>query len=430
LYVAPLVAARDSSVPWQKVADFTDAVTNFAVHGDALYLLSHASSPHYDVRRTSVSHPNIASAVTVMPSGRSVLQDLWATEDGLYVQELDGGIGRLRRFEYDRDAGGRLLPLPFEGSVFVSSANATKRGLIFAMASWTESARVYRYAPERERVEDTRLAPRDPADFSDIVAQEISVPAADGTLVPLSIVHRKGIALDGTHPAILEGYGAYGIVIGANFDAGRLAWLERGGVYAVAHVRGGGELGEEWYLAGKGPTKPNSWGDFLAAAQYLVRRGYSSPRRLAAYGRSAGSIVVGRAITDRPDLFGAAVIRAGVPNMLRAEAMQSGPANVPEFGSVHDSAGFRQLWDMDAYQHVKDGVAYPAVLLTTGINDTRVAPWQSAKMAARLQAATSSRRPVLLRVERNAGHSSGTTRQQLDAELADTYAFLLHVLGT
>jgi len=248
-------------------------------------------------------------------------------------------------------------------------------------------------------------------------------------MVPLSIVHKRGMALDRSHPTWLEGYGAYGITLDPQFRPTLLAFFERGGVFAVAHVRGGGEYGEDWHLAGQKLTKQHTIDDMLAGAEYLIEHKYTSAAHLAGEGTSAGGITIGGAITQRPDLFGAALIRVGDSDSLRSELMASGPANIPEFGTVKQSDGFKALYAMDAYQHVKPNTAYPAVLLTTGVNDPRVASWQATKMAARLQASTTSGKPVLLRVDYDAGHGMGSTKTQRDEELADEVAFLFWQLG-
>jgi prolyl oligopeptidase len=255
------------------------------------------------------------------------------------------------------------------------------------------------------------------------------VPSHDGVRVPLSIVYRKGLKRDGSHPLLLDGYGSYGITYDPNFSAMRLAWLERGGVFAAAHVRGGGEYGESWHQAGQKATKPNTWKDFIACAEYLVKEGYTSPEHLAGSGTSAGGILIGRAITERPDLFRAAVPRVGVMNALRTEHEPGGPANIPEFGTTAKEDEFRALREMDAVAHVRPGVRYPAVLLTAGINDSRVEAWQPAKMAAVMQEQKVPERPVLLRVAFDAGHGMGLTKAQRAAEMADIYGFLLWQLG-
>jgi prolyl oligopeptidase len=235
--------------------------------------------------------------------------------------------------------------------------------------------------------------------------------------------------MDGSHPTWLNGYGSYGITLDPTFRPTWLAFLEKGGVLAVAHVRGGGEYGEDWHNSGRMLTKQHTIDDFLACAQYLIENKYTSTPKLAGEGTSAGGITIGGAITQRPDLFAAALIRVGDSDSLRSELMESGPANIPEFGTVKDPDGFKGLFGMDAYQHVKPNTAYPAVLLTTGVNDPRVAPWQAAKMTARLQASTDSGKPVLLRVDYDAGHGMGSTKSQRDIEFADEVAFLMWQFG-
>jgi prolyl oligopeptidase len=278
-------------------------------------------------------------------------------------------------------------------------------------------------------LEDTHIVPPSPVDFSDIVSEEVKAKSADGTMVPLSIVHRRDIKMDGSSPAWLEGYGAYGITYDPSFRPTWLAFLEHGGLFAVAHVRGGGEYGEDWHNGGRKLTKQHTIDDFVACAQYLIENKYTSAVKLAGEGTSAGGVTIGGAVTQRPDLFAAALIRVGDSDSLRSELMASGPANIPEFGTVKEPDGFKGLYAMDAYQHVKPETAYPAVLLTTGANDPRVAPWQAAKMTARLQASTNSNKPVLLRVDYDAGHGLGSTKSQRDVELADEVSFLLWQFG-
>jgi prolyl oligopeptidase len=230
------------------------------------------------------------------------------------------------------------------------------------------------------------------------------------------------------------GYGSYSIAMQPRFLAGQLALLEDGGVYAVCHVRGGGEFGEEWHRAGYKATKPNSWRDLIDCAQWLQARGYGSPATTAIEGASAGGIAVGMALVERPDLFRVAFSEVGDSNALRAEYETDGDANALEYGSAKTPEGFRALLAMDALSHVKDGAAYPAALFTTGLNDPRVAPWQPGKMVARLQKATSGAaggngRPVLLLVDTDAGHGQGSTKLQRDRQLADQLAFLYWQTG-
>ena len=235
--------------------------------------------------------------------------------------------------------------------------------------------------------------------------------------------------LDGSHPTLVSGYGGYGHIMSVQFNPMRLAWLERGGVLAFAHVRGGGEFGKEWHHAGQKQTKPNTWKDFIACCEYLVQKGYTKPAKLAGQGGSAGGILIGRSITARPDLFAAAIVSVGCEDMLRMETTTNGVPNIAEFGSTQSPEGFKSLLEMSSLHQVKDGTKYPAVLLTHGINDPRVEPWMSAKMTARLQTASTSNKPILFRVDYEAGHGMGSTKAQDQQQLTDGWAFLLWQMG-
>jgi len=429
LYVAPLAQVNGAQTPWRKVTGFDDDVTRFDVHGNDLYLLSHHGASRYQVLRVSLSNPDLSEAEVVVPAGEAVLTNLGAAKDALYVQALDGGIGRLLRVPFGPAPKVQQVPLPFEGAIGEFVSDPRDPGVLLKLTGWTEPQLWYRYDPGTGKTTNTGLRPRSPVDFSGIESREVKARSADGTMVPLSIILKRGMALDGSHPALLEGYGSYGITMDPGFNPVSLAWLERGGIIAVAHVRGGGEYGEDWHLGGQKLTKQNTISDFIACAEYLIGERYTSAAHLSGQGGSAGGITIGGAITQRPELFGAAIDNVGMSDALRVETTPNGPPNIPEFGSVTTEDGFKGLYGMSAYHHVKDGTPYPAVLLTTGINDPRVAPWEMAKMTARLQAATSSGKPILLRVDFDAGHGIGSTREQNNAELADEYSFLFWQLG-
>ncbi|MGB9074699.1 MAG: prolyl oligopeptidase family serine peptidase [Terriglobales bacterium] len=426
-YYVPFDQLKSSPIKWKKLFDVDAAVVRFDVHQDDIYLVTHKNKPRYEVTRTSLKNPNVEHATVVVPASEVVIQEADVTKDGIYIRDLDGGIGRMRRLSFD----GRIEPIPTgEGqSVSEISTTPSEAGALVHVVSWTTSPRWLAYDAQRKTAHDTGIQPPLPIDTSAYEAVEVKAKSADGTLVPLSIIRAKNIKLDGNRPTHLIGYGAYGISYDAFFDPVWLAWLERGGVIAFAHVRGGGEYGEEWYRAGYKLTKQHTIDDFIGSAQYLIDNKYTSPRRLSGEGTSAGGILIGGAITQRPDLFAGALIRVGCSNALRMEFEPNGPPNIAEFGSVTDPDGFKGLYAMDAYQHVKDGSAYPGVLLTAGINDPRVDPAQPAKMTARLQAATSSKKPVLLRVDYDAGHGMGSTRGQHDLEYADEMSFLLWQAG-
>jgi prolyl oligopeptidase len=428
IYSVAFDANPGAKTVWKKVADQTDEVTGFDVHAGEIYLLSHKNASRFKVLRTGLGAPDLAQAAVAVPASEVVVTGISAAGDALYVQDLDGGIGRLRRLPY---SSGNIQPikLPFDGAIQSLVTNPRESGAWLELVSWTKSPLWYSLDAKTDKLTDTALVPPSPVDYSQIESEEVKAKSADGTMVPLSIIHKRGLVLDGSHPTWLTGYGAYGINYDPYFDPTILVFLERGGIHAIAHVRGGGEYGEDWHLAGQKLTKQHTIDDFLAGGEYLIEHKYTSAAHLAGEGTSAGGITIGGAITQRPEMFGAALIRVGDSDSLRSETMASGPANIPEFGTVTEADGFKALFAMDAYQHVKANTPYPAVLLTTGVNDPRVAPWQAAKMTARLQASTSSGKPVLLRVDYDAGHGIGSTKSQRDIELADEVAFLFWQLG-
>lgn len=429
-YIAPVDGIGKSNPGWRKVADFADGVTQIVINGDDLYALTYKDAPRYKILKTDARNPNLSSAETVIPPGEAVVASMARGQDALYVRMLDGGITRMLRVRYDPNPKIERIALPVDGFITVQ-ADPRVPGILFAGTAWTKGFQIYRYDPSTRQTINTKLQPAGAYDKpNNIESIEVKAKSYDGVLVPLSITYPKGIKLDGTNPTLLEGYGSYGMSYPAYFEPTRLAWHEQGGIYAVCHVRGGGEYGKEWHLAGKGANKPNTWKDFIACAQYLIEKKYTSPAHLAGTGTSAGGILIGRAITERPGLFGAAIDRVGMSDTLRSETTQNGETNIPEFGSTKTKGGFNALYAMSAYDHVEKGARYPAVLLETGMNDPRVAPWEMGKLAARLQAATSSGKPILLRVEYAGGHGSmGGTKKQEHEALADQWSFLLWQLG-
>jgi prolyl oligopeptidase len=346
----------------------------------------------------------------------------------LYLQELDGGVYHILRLPY----GGKVsrLPLPFDGFAEIYPSDPRMAGALILMTSWVKGLRVYDYNPKTNAMTLTDLQPAGPYDNPDeLTSEDVLVPSYDGTMVPLTIVSKKGLPHDGSNPTVIMAYGAYGITEDPFFNPMFLPMLQRGAIYTVAHVRGGGEYGEDWYKAGYKLTKPNTWRDLIACAQYLIDKKYTSPAKLGIWGGSAGGITIGRSLTERPDLFAAAVPLVGVLNPIRFEASANGVENVQEFGSVASQEGFEDLYAMDSYQHVREGVGYPAVLLTTGMNDPRVTPWMPTKMAARLQAANSSPKPILLRVDYEGGHGIGASRKQREELLSDIFSFFFWQFG-
>jgi prolyl oligopeptidase len=418
---------------WRPVAGHEHGLTSFVVARGRAYAISQKDTPGGRVLAFDPLRETIAEAEVVLPESDVVLSAdngfLAAARDALYVVGQRDGQSVVRRLPYDDPAAVRELRLPAPGSIIEFTADEAVPGVSLALQAPTLSPRILRYDPERDATTDTRLRAPDPADFSRIATRRVEVPSTGGVQVPLTITARKDLALDGRNPVLLVAYGSYGAIVPMWFSAPDLAWYERGGVIAFVHARGGGEKGAAWHEAGRRANKQRTVEDMIAAAEWLIAAGYTSPAHLAVAGRSAGGIPVGGAITQRPQLFRAALFRVGVTDMLRIEQTSGGTANTMEYGSTKNEAELRALLALSPYHRVRDGVAYPAVMLETGINDPRVPPWQLAKMTARLQAATSSGRPILLRVDYDAGHGLGSNQLQIAELLADEYTFLGWQLG-
>jgi prolyl oligopeptidase len=372
---------RDPDDIWTQITRFDDQViaAEFG-EDDALYLLGRAGAPRGAILRLPLATPALAHARTVVPERDVTIEHFTPTATRLYVTELDGGPSQLRVYDLAGNAQG-LLPMRPVAAVREVVALPGDEVLI-RVNSFTEPPAWLRFRPEEEEPARTVLQTTSPADFRDVEVLREFATSPDGTRVPLNILRRKGIALDGDNPTILYGYGGYGISLSPYFDATASLWLDQGGVYVIANLRGGGEYGEEWHRAGNLTNKQHVFDDFLAAAEHVIAAGYTRPARLAIMGGSNGGLLMGAALTQRPDLFRAVVSYVGVYDMLRVELDPNGAFNVTEFGTVTDPAQFEALHAYSPYHRVVDGTPYPAVLLVTGDHDGRVNPAHSRKMAA------------------------------------------------
>jgi prolyl oligopeptidase len=430
-WTTTLAALRAGRPDWQPLATPADGVVSLALREGRVWALTFKDAPRYRLVSGPLQGFSVARAQVVVPESEHVLTGMAQAADALYLERREGNVKRLLRLSYAEDARPWPIALPVEGSFALGggSAHPALGGLLIDLQGWNRARQVFAVDPAG-RVSNTGLQPAGPFDAPDeITTTEVMVPSHDGVRVPLSIIHRKDVTLDGRNPTLLYGYASYGFTEEPFFSPTRLAWLEAGGVFAVANPRGSGVFGRDWHEAGKQVTKPNSWRDLIACAEWLVAERWTAPQRLAIWGGSAGGLLVGRAMTERPDLFAAVVPEVGVLDMVRAEVTPNGVPNIPEFGTRTTEPGFRALLAMSTYHQIRDGTAYPAVLLTHGVNDPRVEVWHSSKTAARLLAASTSGKPVLLRLDWQAGHGIGDTRSQtLDAR-ADVFAFLLWQMG-
>jgi prolyl oligopeptidase len=427
-YVAPLDQIRGPQTPWQKIAAPEDGVTDVQMHGDRLYFLSEKGASRFQILSTPLVHPDIDHADAIFPEGPNVIDSFAAAGDGLYVSVRAGASFQLQRVSYDgRDP--QVIALPFAGTIYGLTTDSERPGVMFNLQGWVKAPRELVYDPATKVAADTGLIPPARVESQDLEAHDEFATSYDGTQIPVSIIARKGAKLDASHPTIVFGYASYGISLDPFFDPAWQAWISEGGIIAISHMRGGGEYGDAWHRAGQKLWKINTNLDFIASAQHMIDRHYTQSKYLAANSASAGGIVMGGAITIDPGLFRVVLDDVGVSDSLRSETEPNGPPNVPEFGSTSTEEGFHALYSMSAYAHLHDGTPYPAIMYTTGANDPRVSSWHMLKMAARTQAATSSGRPVLLRVDFDAGHGIGSGLSQYASQLADEWAFALWQMG-
>ncbi|HEY1581613.1 MAG TPA: prolyl oligopeptidase family serine peptidase [Chthoniobacterales bacterium] len=413
---------------WTQITQFSDGVKLARIGRDnALYLLSRADAPRGKILRLPLATPELGKATVIVPAGEAVVQQLEPTEKSLYVADLLGGPSQLRRFDLD-GSNATTIPVPEISSVQEMTAEEDG-SLLFRDQSYTAPPAWFVVTPNDAEPKKTALVGTSPVSFSDIEVTREFATSKDGTRVPLNIMQKKGTKLDGNNPTLLYGYGGYGISMSPTFDFTRRLWFDRGGIYVVANIRGGGEFGEEWHKAGNLAKKQNVFDDFAAAAQYLIEKKYTSADKLALLGGSNGGLLMGALITQHPELMCAVVSAVGIYDMLRVELAPNGAFNVTEFGTVKNEDQFKALYAYSPYHHVEDGTKYPAILMMTGANDGRVAPYHSRKMTARLQAANKSDHPILLRTTTSAGHGIGTALSERIKQQADMFSFLFAQLG-
>jgi len=394
-----------------------------------LYFLSRRGAPRGQIVRLRRPYAPGAPEL-VVAQGEGVIDDLAVTRSRLYVTELLGGPSRLRsvRLAGGKPAAPELIATPFPVPS-IASLVALGDDVLYAAESYTATPGWYRYSPRTGRSAPTAMIQAMEFAMDDVDVARETCTSADGTAVPLNILHKRGIALDGSHPALLHGYGGYNLGMTPALHPLSRMWIDQGGVYAEANLRGGNEFGEAWHEAGRLARKQNVFDDFYACARALVAKGYTRSERLAIEGRSNGGLLMGAVVVQHPEMYRAVVSGVGIYDMLRNELTSNGQFNVTEFGTVKDPALFRALYAYSPYHHVTDRAAYPAILMTTGANDPRVDPFNSRKMVARLQAATGSPNPILLRASDDVGHGMGSPLTAVIEEAADSYAFVMHELG-
>jgi prolyl oligopeptidase len=416
---------RGAAGTWRQLASYADQVLSGTWGRDnALYLVSRKNAPRGQVLRIASNGSTLTDARVLVGQRDTVVEDVSVADSRVFVRELAGGPSRLSVFDFE-GAPQRSVELPPVSSV-TEVVPLEGNEILYETQTYVTPPAFVRASPTAVR--RTALAATSAADFSDTDVTRVDATSTDGTRVPLNIIARRGTTLDGSNPTLLYAYGGFGISEVPTFSAVRRVWLEQGGVYVVANLRGGGEFGDEWHTRGSLTNKQNVFDDFAAAAQYLIGHHYTSPASLAILGGSNGGLLMGAALTQHPELFRAVVSHVGIYDMLRFNLWPNGAFNVTEYGDPHDPAQFSALFAYSPYHHVVDGTKYPAVLLFSGTNDPRVNPSDSRKFAARLQAASSSDHPVLLRIS-DSGHGFGTSLGEGLAQQTDQYAFLFWQLA-
>ncbi|WP_375768462.1 prolyl oligopeptidase family serine peptidase [Archangium gephyra] len=418
---------RGPAGTWTQLSTFEDKLVDAAFGQDgALYALSRKDAPRGKVLRIALATPALDKATVLVPEGPSSIASFRPTATRLYVVEQLGGPTRMRMVGLDGKELG-VVPTPpvssVGGGVYLGGDD-----LLLATSSYTEPVSLYRYGAKDGKLAKTALGRTSPVDTRDVVVDRVMCTSKDGTQVPLNILHGRGTKLNGNNPTLLTGYGGFNLSLSPGFNAMNFAFIEQGGVVAIANLRGGAEFGEEWHANGSLTKKQNVFDDFYACAKLLVDKKWTKPERLAIQGGSNGGLLMGAALTQHPEMYRTVLAHVGIYDMLRVELTPNGQFNTTEYGTVKNPEQFQAMYGYSPYHQVKDGVKYPSVLFTSGENDPRVDPFHSRKMVARLQEATGSKRPVLLRTN-NMGHGMGTPLDQEIAEEVDVYAFLFNELG-
>lgn len=419
---------------WKMIADYPDHVAQFffGERGD-LYFISLKDAPLGKVMNASLRDVNLAKAKVVIPEGKeAIITDItsgegFAVHKGtLYVSYQLGGPSEIRTF--DLNGTGKKSPKAAPVSGVNNVVGLDSGDILFAQKSYLEPTAYYRFSPQSGATVKTALQEKSPVDLSGVTVIREMAKSKDGTLIPVNIILPKGVKPGTPIPFVLNGYGGFSISIEPSFLGSRAVLLQSGVGYAIANLRGGGELGEAWHRQGYLTKKQNVFDDFIAAAEHLVSKNYALPKKLAIIGGSNGGLLMGAVITQRPELFGAVVASVGYFDMIRIESEPNGAFNSTEYGTVADKQQFEAMYAYSPYHRLKDGTNYPPMLMQVGATDMRVAPWHSRKMVARLQAASASGAPALLTTRFDAGHGMGSSvTQQIDQNL-DAYAFMLHFL--
>ena len=420
---------------WQRLTTYDDEVpfVTFGVSND-LFLVSRKDAPRGRIQRLSLARLDLTTAETIVEEGPdTIVSDFYEKPTTLvgptrlFVTYQLGGPSEIRVFDHTGKPQEGPPATPVSSIYELEGLGGDE--VLYRVASYVEPPAWYSFNGLDGDVVKTALVNQSVVDFSDCQVVRRFAESKDGTKVPMNIIHRKGIVLDGSHPVLLTGYGGYGVNIFPAFVSSRRVWIEQGGIFAEANIRGGGEYGETWHREGMLTKKQNCFDDFAAAMQFMVEQGYTSSDKLAILGGSNGGLLMGAMLTQHPGLARVAISFVGIYDMIRSELSPNGAFNIPEFGTVKDPDQFRALLAYSPYHNVPEGTEFPSILFLTGANDPRVDPMHSRKMTALLQAASGGDSPILLRTSGSTGHGLDTPLSERIEEMVDWYGFLFDQLG-
>jgi len=421
----------DQNIPWKPFAKESDKIERFRINSKGeIIFLSANNSPNNRIGLTSISNINFDDSKTLVKEKKGIrIGQFQNTKHGIYFTTQKNGVEeKLYKLNGDKEIE---IEMPTE----VAEMNIQLKSIdqnFMKISTWgsVSSGQHYIFDLENETFKFENIVPHtEYPDLSDLVVKHTEISSHDGAMVPVTIIHKKGLEKNGNTPSLFYGYGAYGGSGGVSFNPNFLTWAAEGGILVYAYVRGGGQKGEDWHRDGYKKTKPNTWKDMIATTEYMIAEGYTNSEKTALWGSSAGGILAGRAMTDRPDLYQAVILTSPALNMVRSEIQPNGKNSIKEFGTVEIKEEFEALLEMDSYHHIKEGVDYPATLVTGGMKDGRVVIWDPAKFVARLQA-SSTNNPVLFDVKFDEGHSGmDSDMEEIRKIYANVFSFALWNMG-
>ncbi len=432
LYYKSSESIESTNTPWKKLYDKSDMVKQIALNNDTIIFLTAKNASNFKICKTNILKPDFKNPEIIIPESKeTVITDIAVNDTGLYYVKLRNGVeAKLYHFNGKKEEEIKL-PRP-SGNVAIVSKGYKHPNLTVYSEGWLQEGTLYEYNTDNHEFVNHQIIPTmNHPEFESLVVKEIEVESHDGAMVPLSIIHKKDIKMNGENPTLFTGYGSYGEPGTPFFSSNFLTWVNEGGILAIAHVRGGGEKGDDWYRGGFKENKPNTWKDIISCTEFMIKKGYTNSLKSSIMGSSAGGIMAGRAVIERPDLYNALLLISPAMNMVRSEIQPNGPNSIKEFGTVKKENEFKALLEMDSYHNIKQGVKYPATLVTAGYNDGSVVAWDSSKFVAQLQScSTNDTAPILFSIDFDGGHSGMNLSMDGVYKLyADMFSFALWQTG-